>query len=366
MAINGYFVKIYANLLAIMEDASEYCHWVQAENVEELATGSLQGEDEQQKEEKQKQEESSLEAAGKSCQQASPQKTSLKAVEGIDPENKSHSRRSNKTHQSTSDPDGRITRKPGKPTDLYYRGHISVDSGEGIIVAAMADYGDREDHERLPQLIEQADNHLNKHQLRAQELVADSKYNTSRSIEACRQAGITPYMPNPSGYKREREGFTYDEETDSYQCSEGVELPFRRTKKNHGGKYTNKIYQSAPSDCKNCPLREACLSPKANQKKPKRAPSGKALYDQMDDRLQTEKGKRLITGRKGIVKLVFGNLLHHYGMRKVYARGKPAAGKHVTMAATAYNLKKWLKKSASGPFGVAVAAEKPRMERIAA
>src|SRR5699024_10510538 len=141
--------------------------------------------------------------------------SSLKAVEGIDPENPSKPRRSNKTHQSASDPEAR---KPGKPTDLYYRGHISVDSGEGVIVATMADYGDREDHQGLVELIGRVNGHLKEHQLKAEELVADSKYNTCHTIEACQQAGITAYMPNPSGYKREREGFTYDKQSDSYWC----------------------------------------------------------------------------------------------------------------------------------------------------
>jgi transposase len=343
----------------IMEDASEYCRWVRTENTEP-PTDSPQEETEQQEEE----ETSSVDST-ESSEPPNSKETPLKAVEAVDPEKKAHPRRSNKTHQSSSDPDAHMTRKPGKPTDLYYRGHISVDSGEGVIVAAMADYGDRDDHQGLPELVEQVGNHLSDHQLGTKELVADSKYNTLHSIKACRQAGITAYMPNPSGYKREREGFTYDEQSDSYWCSQGVELPFKRLQKNRGGKYANKVYQSNPGDCEGCPLRGKCLSAKANRKTLMHS-SGKELYDQMDDRLQTDKGQRLVAGRKGIVEPVFANLLDYYGMRKVYSRGKPAADKHVMMAATAYNLKKWLKRPASGSSGGAIAAEKPRLEHVSA
>jgi transposase len=339
----------------IMEDASEYCRQVQTENTES-PTDSPQKETEQQEEE----ETSSVDST-ESSEAPNSKKSPLKAVEAVDPEKKAHPRRSNKTHQSSSDPDSRMTRKRGKPTDLYYRGHISVDSAEGVIVAAMADDGDRDDHRALPELIEQVSEHLSRHQLSTKELVADSKYNTCHSIKACQQAGITGYMPNPSGYKREREGFIYDEESDSYRCSQGVELPFKRLQKNRGGKYANKVYQSAPGDCKDCPLRGECLSAKANRKTLMHS-SGKELYDQMDDRLQTDKGQRLMGERKGIVEPVFGNLLDHYGMRKVYSRGKPAADKHVMMAAAAYNLKKWLKKPAHRPSGLAMTAQEPRLE----
>jgi hypothetical protein len=51
-------------------------------------------------------------------------------------------KRSNKTHQSASDPDARMARKPGKPTDMYYHGQISVDSQHGVIVGVMVDYAD--------------------------------------------------------------------------------------------------------------------------------------------------------------------------------------------------------------------------------
>ncbi len=357
----------------IMEDASQYCQQVQAKNEDEPAAGlssdrpgSRQHEpaEDQKQGEEQKQQEQPEQTVPRELSEpdgddhcSSP---GLKAVEGTGPEEKARPRRSNKTHQSPSDLDARMTRKPGKPADLYYRGHISVDSAEGVILAAMADDGDREDHEGLEELVGQITHHLDKHQLDAGELVADSKYNTSRSIEACRQAGLTAYMPNPSGYKRERKGFTYDGEADSYWCSQGVELPFKRLQKNHGS-YTNRIYQSEPSECAGCPLAEECLSAKAKSKKLSRS-SGKERYDQMDDRIRSDKGQRLLAKRKGIVEPVFGNLLWHYGMRKVYARGKPAAGKHVMMAAAAYNLRKWLKKPAGGPPGLAVASRKPRIE----
>jgi len=136
-----------------------------------------------------------------------------------DPSRKRH--RSNQTHTSDSDPDARLARKPNKPTDMYYQGHISVDSAQGVVVAALADYGDKCEHESLAGLINQSLANLSGYKLALQELLADSKYNTHHTLQICESAGITPYMNNPSGYKPDREGFLYDEASDSYRCPQG-------------------------------------------------------------------------------------------------------------------------------------------------
>jgi len=248
--------------------------------------------------------------------------------------------RSNKTHQSVTDPDARLARKPGKPTDMYYHGQISVDAQHGVIVAAMADYADTEDHQSLPALLDQVQAHLSAHHLRVEELLADSKYNTLHTIEACEQAGITAYMPNPSGYKRFREGFTFCEETNSYRCSQGVILAYKGQQKCRD--YYNNVYASSAVDCAQCPIRSECITGKAPRKTLTHS-SGKALYDRMDGRLQADKGRRMLAKRKGIVEPVIGNLMHHNAMKKVCARGLPAAGKHVLMASISFNLKKWLR-----------------------
>lgn len=41
-------------------------------------------------------------------------------------------------------------------------------------------------------------------------------------------------------------------------------------------------------------------------------------------------------------KPVFGSLLNYFGMRRTPGKGKTGAHKRMVMAATAYNLKKWL------------------------
>lgn len=324
----------------IMSDASEYCRQVVQENTDpgEPTVPSSQTTNEEPPD-------------------SSP--GPLTRVDTPDPDTPVKRIRSNKTHSSTSDPDARLARKPNKPTDMYYQGHISVDSAQGVVVAALADYADLNDHESLPDLLNQSLANLAPYDLHLREVLADSKYNTHHSLQVCEDAGITPYMNNPSGYQREREGFVYDPAKDSYRCSQGVELTFRGVSKSHG-KYTNRRYASQKADCAECPLRGQCLGGKKS--KVLYHSSGKDIYDRMDARLQTDKGRWMLAKRKGIVEPVFGTLLHHNAMRKTFARGKAAASKHVMMASAAFNLRKWIQKAGKFPLGRACVMERSVFE----
>ena len=60
-------------------------------------------------------------------------------------------------------------------------------------------------------------------------------------------------------------------------------------------------------------------------------------------RQQSRQGKRMKRLRQSTVEPVFGSLINYYGMRKVGVRGKAGAHKVMLMAATAFNLKKYMK-----------------------
>jgi hypothetical protein len=47
--------------------------------------------------------------------------------------------------------------------------------------------------------------------------------------------------------------------------------------------------------------------------------------------------------RQSTVEPVFGNLIHHYGLRRMNVRGHAGAHKTMLLTAVAYNLKKLLK-----------------------
>ena len=123
---------------AVMEDASEYCRQVVADNLEESATAKRSPE-----------QPTHSSRTGEALRRV---ETPGRPATGKDKPKKR--KPANKTHSSTTDPDARMARKPGKPTNMYYHGQISVDAQHGVITAAMADYADKDDHKSLPGLMD--------------------------------------------------------------------------------------------------------------------------------------------------------------------------------------------------------------------
>jgi hypothetical protein len=56
---------------------------------------------------------------------------------------------SNKTHYSPTDPDAKISLKPGKACHLNYYGQIAVDDAHHVITGANADFADQRDSQCL-------------------------------------------------------------------------------------------------------------------------------------------------------------------------------------------------------------------------
>ena len=68
--------------------------------------------------------------------------------------NKGSKYTSNKTHYSPTDPDSRISVKPGKARKLNYLSQIAVDTSNHVITHIHADYADKKDSQCLQQITE--------------------------------------------------------------------------------------------------------------------------------------------------------------------------------------------------------------------
>lgn len=305
----------------ILEDASEYCRQVNQGNIDE-------------------------EPQAKPPSSASSPVLEPVALPRDNKNTKGKTRPNNDTHQCSSDPDARMAVKPNKPKDMYYHGQVCVDSQHGVVTAAMGDYGSRKDPQSFPELLAKAHENLDKFDRQIKELLADGGYTSGDNIALCEQAGITAYIPNPSNYTPVRPGFIYNEQEDRYECSQGEYLPYRST--SISGNKKMRVYRTSAKQCNNCPIKAQCITSKVNYKQLKHS-EGKEWYDLMDIRLRTSYGRQMVRKRKAIVEPAIGNLLHHNGMKKVYARGIQAANKHVMLASMSMNLKKWLKHSIKSP-----------------
>lgn len=69
---------------------------------------------------------------------------------------------SNHTHYSTTDPDARVSVKPGKPRQLNYLAQVSVDTAHHVITQIQTDYADKKDSQCLPSLLTNTIDNLNR------------------------------------------------------------------------------------------------------------------------------------------------------------------------------------------------------------
>jgi len=246
----------------------------------------------------------------------------------------------NNSHHSTTDTDARISKKPGKPTQLNYLAQVSVDAATHVITNIEAHLADKRDSECLKEVVEGTVENLQPQGLIVEEVVADTNYSSGEALQYLEDNHITGYIPNIGTYKAKREGFNYDGENDCYICSKGAQLKYIRTYVSIDG-YHKKEYRSSSKDCSQCPLRKKCIG--KSQIKRITETVDKPLYDRMHERMQTNKGRRMLKLRQSTAEPVLGTLINFLGMRRVNTRGIGLARKCLLMAATAYNLKKLLK-----------------------
>ena len=247
---------------------------------------------------------------------------------------------SNHTHYSTTDPDARISVKPGKPRQLNYHAQVAVDTAHHVITQIESHHANKKDSQCLASLLKNTINNLKQNDLIIEEVLCDAGYSSGEALKALEDHNIEGYIPNFGQYKPVREGFTYDKENDRYTCSRGVHLPFKKIQTTSLG-YRMKVYRSSSKDCGRCPLRSVCIG-RSDFKKIDDSVD-KPYYDRMHERLQTAKAKRMKKLRSSTVEPVLGTLVNFLAMRRVNTRGIKGANKCMLMAAVAYNLKKLMK-----------------------
>ncbi len=249
---------------------------------------------------------------------------------------------SNKTHYSPTDPDARIAVKPGKPRELYYSGQIAVDTAHHVITHAQSFRADGKDGRDLITIASQLQTRLQPHGIKIEKLLADGAYSSGANYQYLEQQNITPYIPLLGGALCGSEGFMYDEQNDWYICRNNKLLKGSGRVVDDGKGHPVKKYFSLQSDCKNCLLRKSCITEKAKTKKIQHS-IYKAELERAKARQQTVKAKVMKRKRSSTVEPVWGTLINFTGMKRLNARGLKAANKMLLLAATVYNLKKWLK-----------------------
>ena len=248
---------------------------------------------------------------------------------------------SNKTHYSPTDPDARISVKPGKARKLNYLSQLSVDTSHHVITDIQAYHADGKDNQQLQDITLRLKQRLWRAGLQIENLLADTGYSSGENYAFLEDQGIKSYIPPHGTYKGGPEGFIYNEQTDSFTCPQGKTIPYVKHYNCSRTETLKKEYRARKSVCVGCPLKQSCLKNSAEKRISLTA--YREEYERNNARVKSPQGQRFKKQRSSTVEPVFGVLTQYLGMRKVNTKGLSQANKVMHMAAIAYNLKKYLK-----------------------
>ncbi|WP_233267568.1 IS1182 family transposase [Algibacter sp. L1A34] len=249
---------------------------------------------------------------------------------------------SNKTHYSPTDPDARISVKPGKARKLNYLSQLTVDTANHVISDIKAYHGDGKDSQHLPDIVRRVKQRLWKSELVWENCVADTGYSSGENYAFLEAIGLKSFIPAHGTYKGGPDGFTYYEKQDYYICAQGKIIPFKKVfieKKNQTKK---KEYRGSKQLCIDCPIRTSCLGKSAQEKK-FTVTYYRPEYERNIARAESNQGRYMKGKRQSTVEPVFGTLTQFMGLRKVNTIGIKQANKCMQLSAIAYNLKKYMK-----------------------
>ena len=116
-------------------------------------------------------------------------------------------KRSNATHQSTTDREARLLRKgPGKEAKLVFLGHALMENRNGLVVDfQISEATGTAERDAVPELLDRA----RQRRFRPRTLGADKNYDTRGCVQALRARGVTPHVAqNTSGRRSAIDGRT--------------------------------------------------------------------------------------------------------------------------------------------------------------
>tara|TARA_R110002126_G_scaffold291435_1_gene452419 strand:- start:949 stop:2520 length:1572 start_codon:yes stop_codon:yes gene_type:complete len=249
---------------------------------------------------------------------------------------------SNKTHYSPTDPDARISVKPGKARKLNYLSQLSVDTAHHVITDIRAYHADGKDNQQLQDIVQRLQRRLWQQGFVFENCVADTGYSSGENYAFLENQGLKSFIPPHGTYKGGPTDFIYNETADHYICPKGKVIPFTKEFLDYRTKTKKKEYRARKQVCIDCPMRSGCLGKSAQEKKFS-VTYYRAEYQRNIVRVNSKQGRYMKGKRQSTIEPVFGTLTQFMGMRKINTIGIKQANKVMHLSAIAYNLKKYLK-----------------------
>ena len=256
---------------------------------------------------------------------------------------------SNKTHYSPSDPDARISSKPGKAISLNYNSNICVDTAHHIITDVQAYHADKKDGQNVEDFVDRTQNRFNALGLVWEDLLADGNYSSGENYALLESRGLNGFIPLPGGYQGGHKNFIYVKEKDHWICPVGKIIPFVKIVYNKNHK--QRLYRASPKLCHGCPLKPSCMG--KSRQKCISTTFYRSECERTITRINNRGAAKIKAIRQSTVEPVLGTLKEYMGLRQINTIGIEKANKRMHMAATAYNLKKYLKFIGKTPVSMA-------------
>ena len=235
---------------------------------------------------------------------------------------------------SLTDPDCRSMRTKSKSSGVVgYNVQAAVDSHNHLIVAhEVTNTGsDRAQLHKLSEMAKQATGH------KQIEALADRGYYNSVEILACRENGVTPYVPKSATSNNQAKGqygkrdFRYIPEEDEYECPAG-ERAIYRFSRTEAGKLIRRYWSSA---CPDCEIKSQCTDGK--NRRISRWEHEEVL-EEMQERLDRAPEKMAI--RRSTVEHTFGTLKAWMGATHFTTRTIQRVSTEMSLHVLAYNMKR--------------------------
>ena len=239
------------------------------------------------------------------------------------------------------DTEAKATKKPGFPSDAYYKASASVDEACGIITHAQVDDANKNDSELLRPIVREVKERLNQHGLSFQSLATDKGFYSAENLKWLSDQMLTAYMTPRRLTTLEgdfaREHFHYDKENDRFICPQGKSLRFRQI--DHKLSHLRR-YRAREKDCRVCAQKSLCTQGKARTIQ-------FSIYEDLIavalKRSESQEAKVFHRLRNIQAEGTFAHLKEILKFNKLYSLGRESAAKRFMMGCAVINLKKLLR-----------------------
>ena len=252
-----------------------------------------------------------------------------------------------------TDPDAKLM-KGGQSIVAGYNAQAMVSPTEtdggatGMLVTAV-DVVDAANDNTLPvPMMERAEETTG---TKSQMTLADAGYFAASHLAECDRRGqkvvVSEARQRFLKHPYHKDGFTYDEHSDSFRCPQGRTLAFVRIR--HANGVPLRLYRAAGAVCQACPAFRACTRAKEIGRSLAIGPHDTVLRRHRAW-MSTSAAKEAYELRKQLVEPVFGIIKEQQGARRFPLRRLVNVAAEWTMLATAFNLRTLWRVWRSSPF----------------